>query len=306
MKLYLSIITILFFLLISACSPLIIVGNYRGTVVDSRNGEPVMDAEVNCEWWAVHFGFADSNSSQIAEHKTKTDSKGKYYIPLYYGTGGLTGHHDGTRCIISKDGYNPYELYFSDRYFEYSYRAKTNLFIQLENEYRLDQPLKWERQYYIKYHEPIQLKDNDPRLIPANPERIAMIQQAKAAEDIIPFLNDSNVYIRQAAAKALGDLWDKRAIQPLLSAIQDTDEHVAEAAVWALGRLSDPETTKLIAPLLLDRRKLVQEMTFEIMYTAGAKELIRQTLINYGPKDYNNLLVRLEWLAKYPNMDPYR
>lgn len=53
-------------------------------------------------------------------------------------------------------------------------------------------------------------------------------------------LNDSNSWVREAAAEALGDIGDPQAITPLTNVLKyDDDNHVRFWAVYALGEIGD-------------------------------------------------------------------
>jgi len=61
-----------------------------------------------------------------------------------------------------------------------------------------------------------------------------------AAEPLIGALSDSDVEVRKAAAHALGEIEDPRAVDALVAALRrDTDAGVRETAAWALGQLED-------------------------------------------------------------------
>ena len=54
---------------------------------------------------------------------------------------------------------------------------------------------------------------------------------------------------RRAAAEALGQLGDKRAVEPLIAALQDDVENVRQAAAEALGQLGDE---RAVEPLIAE------------------------------------------------------
>lgn len=73
---------------------------------------------------------------------------------------------------------------------------------------------------------------------------------AGAPEPLAAALKDSEFSVREAAAEALGQLKDTRAVEPLIAALKDDDWGVAAAAAEALGKLSDPRAVQaLIAAL---------------------------------------------------------
>jgi HEAT repeat protein len=62
-----------------------------------------------------------------------------------------------------------------------------------------------------------------------DPGRLALIQALK----------DEDENVRKAAAEALGELGDRRAVPALIQALKDEDGSVRGAAAWALGKLGD-------------------------------------------------------------------
>ena len=60
---------------------------------------------------------------------------------------------------------------------------------------------------------------------------------AEAVEPLITALQDQHEQVREAAAKTLGIIGDRRALVPLNLALQDADEQVRKKAIEALGLL---------------------------------------------------------------------
>jgi HEAT repeat protein/beta-lactamase regulating signal transducer with metallopeptidase domain len=58
-----------------------------------------------------------------------------------------------------------------------------------------------------------------------------------AGQPLINALRDQHEQVREAAAKSLGIIGDRRALEPLSQALQDADEQAPQKAVEALGRL---------------------------------------------------------------------
>jgi HEAT repeat protein len=63
------------------------------------------------------------------------------------------------------------------------------------------------------------------------------IGDARAVEPLVAALQDRT--LREVAARALGQIGDARAVEPLLAALQDPEEEVRVAAVSALGEIMD-------------------------------------------------------------------
>ena len=76
---------------------------------------------------------------------------------------------------------------------------------------------------------------------------------ALAMEPLIAALKDENEYVREAAARTLGEIKDPRAVQPLIDALQDKKWFVGRTAAEALisiyrrGGLEDKTKTKILA-----------------------------------------------------------
>jgi HEAT repeat protein len=63
---------------------------------------------------------------------------------------------------------------------------------------------------------------------------------ARAGGPLIGSLNDQNGNVRQAAAEALGQIGDPRAVEPLIGVLNDANEKVRRATAEALSRICDP------------------------------------------------------------------
>jgi HEAT repeat protein len=61
-------------------------------------------------------------------------------------------------------------------------------------------------------------------------------------------MKDENYYVREVAAKALGEIGDERAVEFLIHALDDEDHYVQEAAIMALGEIGD---ARAVEPLLM-------------------------------------------------------
>lgn len=83
---------------------------------------------------------------------------------------------------------------------------------------------------------------------------------SSAALALIGALDDADVAVRVAAARALGDRADTVAINALLAALRrDTSPQVREAAAWALGEIEDARAVNgLVAALREERERVVR------------------------------------------------
>jgi len=69
-------------------------------------------------------------------------------------------------------------------------------------------------------------------------------------QPLITALRDETWWAREAAAEALGELKDVRAVQPLIAALKNLNADVQEAAVEALGKIGDPRAVEPLIGLL--------------------------------------------------------
>ena len=71
-------------------------------------------------------------------------------------------------------------------------------------------------------------------------------------EPLVAALKDKDKYVRKAAAEALGQIGDTRAVEPLIDALKDSDFDVfrnvtvAIAALYRLGTLSESQKLYLL------------------------------------------------------------
>ena len=77
---------------------------------------------------------------------------------------------------------------------------------------------------------------------------------------LIAGLKDKNLAVRKAAAKALGNIGDHRAVEPLIAALGDAKADVREAAAEALGAIGDLSASDR-APALLGSMTFLHSMT---------------------------------------------
>ena len=66
---------------------------------------------------------------------------------------------------------------------------------------------------------------------------IEELKASKNLKGLIEALNDKYGDFRLEAARALGNIWDSRAIEPLIEALKDEDNYVREAARAALEKI---------------------------------------------------------------------
>lgn len=69
-------------------------------------------------------------------------------------------------------------------------------------------------------------------------EELGASDDPMAAEYVVPMLSDSELFVRMAAARVLGDLGNEIAIGPLIQALGDVEPSVREASVMSLRLLT--------------------------------------------------------------------
>jgi HEAT repeat protein/beta-lactamase regulating signal transducer with metallopeptidase domain len=76
-------------------------------------------------------------------------------------------------------------------------------------------------------------------------------ERATAVPQLITLLGDSDEWVRMAAARALGELRDQRALSKLVATLSDDDWRVRELVVWALSEMKDDQSVTALCNVLL-------------------------------------------------------
>src|SRR5215208_2715213 len=76
-------------------------------------------------------------------------------------------------------------------------------------------------------------------------------ERAGAVPQLISLLSDSDEWVRMAAARALGELRDERALPGLVATLEDDNWRVRELVVWALSEMKDKRAVTALCNVLL-------------------------------------------------------
>ena len=106
--------------------------------------------------------------------------------------------------------------------------------------------------------------------------------RANAVPQLISLLSDADLWTRLAAARALGELHDKRATDSLVATLSDADWKVRELSAWALSEMKDARAVDaLCQALLTDLRAEVRGTAAEALgeiRSAKALSSLKQAL----------------------------
>jgi HEAT repeat protein len=146
--------------------------------------------------------------------------------------------------------------------------------------------------------------------VSAHAADILALLGAPAVEALIRALSDPDPFVRQQAARALGEIGDARAVKPLLLALSDRAQVVRTAAVAALLKGDDPDILAKIAEGMirdaalweagqahLDRLQthLIRQALIRLSHPAEAKQDAgRQALVRLGAAAVLSLIEALE------------
>ena len=82
-------------------------------------------------------------------------------------------------------------------------------------------------------------------------------ERSGATLKLVTLLSDADVWVRMAAARALGELRDRRATEALSATLLDSDWRVRQMAAWALSELKDERAVKALGSALLSDPQVV-------------------------------------------------
>jgi len=99
----------------------------------------------------------------------------------------------------------------------------------------------------------ILLRHSDLDVQKAAAQALREIGDPRAVELLVGALKDADSNVRKAAVRALEQIGDARAVEPLVSALKDKERNVRMAAVVALGEIRDRRAVEPLMNTLRDR-----------------------------------------------------
>ena len=107
-------------------------------------------------------------------------------------------------------------------------------------------------------------------------------ERSSAGPHLTSLLNDSDPWVRMAAARAIGEVRERRATETLTVTLNDTDWRVRQLTAWALSEMKDERAVKALCnALLADPRAEVRRGAAEALgeiRSAEALPFLRQAV----------------------------
>jgi len=94
------------------------------------------------------------------------------------------------------------------------------------------------------------------------------------AKDLVPYISDTNPWVRRAAVFCLGLLRSEPQTDRFIQALKDQRHGVRRAAVFALGNVSTPKALKGVSQALEDKDSLVRQLAIFAIARAADKTYV--------------------------------
>ena len=108
----------------------------------------------------------------------------------------------------------------------------------------------------------------------AHPVLVPRLRRRMGLEQFYEALEDERFWVRQAAAQALGELEDGRAVEPLCTTLHDPNSSVRRAAAASLGRIGDGRAVGPLSEMLHDPLYWVRGTAAEALGLLGRREAL--------------------------------
>lgn len=115
------------------------------------------------------------------------------------------------------------------------------------------------------------LNNGDKNVRRAAATALGQLNDARAVEHLVATLADRSPQVKEAAAMALGNLGDARAVQPLTAMLRDRNVRVKQAAAVALGKLGDVRAADSLVLVLQDLESQIKKEAGDALRQLGGE-----------------------------------
>lgn len=133
--------------------------------------------------------------------------------------------------------------------------------------------------------------------------RKSLVKMGNVSVDpLIKALTNENYNVRCAAAEALGDIKDSRAVNPLHKSLKDSEELVRTFVVEALGKLKDERAIKPLIESLNDEKMIVRKTAIKALGNYNNDEVIEVLILELENDNIEIKSAAIEALSKNGNI----